>query len=154
MASVEGGPFLEVSVPVAGTDASRVEALGPPLAALLLAQLPAGRVTFHGDSRFVVDLVTRKVAPRDPYLYNCTALLRDLLVGGHYTAQWHSRDENTLCDSLARAAVRDGAVTVTVHAHAPVADTGLAETRWRQACDSFRCWFGGSRGTRGGSLPE
>lgn len=73
-------PLAGFSVPVVAADATRVEALGPPLAATLLAVLEEGVVTFHGDSHFVCDLLTRKVAPRDSFLFNCVALTRDLLV--------------------------------------------------------------------------
>lgn len=46
--------LLRVGVPVAARDASRCEALGPPLAALLVALLPAAPVRLEGDSMFVV----------------------------------------------------------------------------------------------------
>jgi hypothetical protein len=39
-----------VSVPVVAFDATRTEALGPPLIALLLSLLPGGRLIIKGDS--------------------------------------------------------------------------------------------------------
>ena len=57
---------LEVGLGVLATDASRTEALGPALAALLLRaaspKIP-GRVTFIGDSAAVVDLTNRCSPP-------------------------------------------------------------------------------------------
>ena len=57
---------LEVGLGVLATDASRTEALGPTLAALLLRaaspKIP-GRVTFIGDSAAVVDLTNRCSPP-------------------------------------------------------------------------------------------
>ena len=60
-----GGPALvSASVPVKGTDAMRVEALGPPLAALLVtARLPLGGVSYYGDSAYVVTLLAATTVP-------------------------------------------------------------------------------------------
>ena len=72
--------MVSASVPVNGTDAIRVEALGPPLAALLVTtHLPMGRVAFFGDSAYVVNLLAATTVPRDLYLSNCWELTRDLL---------------------------------------------------------------------------
>lgn len=75
----EGGPVLSVGVPVLAHDASRAEALGPALAALLLQALPANPVIFEGDSRFVVQLLNREVPARDIFLFNCSELVFDLV---------------------------------------------------------------------------
>ena len=60
-----GGPALvSASVPVKGTDATRIEALGPPLAALLVTtRLPPGRVSYFGDSAYVVNLLVATTVP-------------------------------------------------------------------------------------------
>ena len=89
-----GGPaLLSASVPVKGTDATRVEALGPPLAALLVTtRLPLGRVSYFGDSPYVVNLLAATTVPRDLYLFNCRELTRDLLSDKSFTATWIPRD--------------------------------------------------------------
>ena len=89
-----GGPALvSASVPVKGMDATRVEALGPPLAALLVTtRLPMGRVAFFGDSAYVVNLLAATTVPRDLYLFNCRELTRDLLADRSFTATWIPRD--------------------------------------------------------------
>ena len=89
-----GGPALvSASVPVKGTDATRVEALGPPLAALLVTtRLPTGRVAFFGDSAYVVNLLVATTVPCDLYLFNCQELTRDLLSDWSFTATWISWD--------------------------------------------------------------
>ena len=52
--------MLEASVPVVGSDTTRVEAAGRPLAAFLLTgRLDADPVELHGDSASVVSLVNR-----------------------------------------------------------------------------------------------
>ena len=60
-----GGPALvSASVPVKGMDAMRIEALGPPLAALLVTtRLPLGRVSYFGDSAYVVNLLAATTVP-------------------------------------------------------------------------------------------
>ena len=89
-----GGPTLiSASVPVKGTDATRVEALGPPLAALLVtARLPFGRVALYGNSSYVVDLLAATSIPRDLYLFNCRELTRDLLADRPFSATWIPRE--------------------------------------------------------------
>ena len=70
-----------------------MEALVPPLAALLVAnRLPMGRVTFFGDSAYVVNLLAAKTVPRYLYLFNCWELTRDLLADRSFTATWIPRD--------------------------------------------------------------
>ena len=60
------------------SDADHTEALGPPIAALLLALLPPGQVHFIGDSQHVVDLLTGRYTPGDLFSYHCVQLTRDL----------------------------------------------------------------------------
>ena len=92
-----------VIVPVAVADATRVEALGPPLAGLLLAAVRpwGGRVTLWGDSLHVVQLLARATTARDIFLYNCRELTHDVLSGWSYSPEWVPREENTVCDRLA-----------------------------------------------------
>ena len=89
-----GGPALvSASVPVKGMDATRVETLGPPLAALLVStHLPPGRVSFFDDSAYVVNLLAATTVPRDFYLFNCRELPRDLLSDRSFTATWIPQD--------------------------------------------------------------
>ena len=64
--------LVSASVPVKGTDATCVEALGPPLAALLVTtRLPMGRVAFFGNSAYVVNLLAATTVRCDLYLFNC-----------------------------------------------------------------------------------
>ena len=84
---------ISASAPVKVTDATRVEALGPPLAALLVtSRLPFGRVDLYGDSSYVVDLLAATSIPRDLYLFNCRELTRDLLADRPFSATWIPRD--------------------------------------------------------------
>ena len=93
IARADGPTLLSASVPVKGTDATRVEALGPPLAALLVTtRLPPGRVDFFGDSAYVVDLLAATTVPRDLYLFNCRELTRDLLSDRDFTVTWIPQD--------------------------------------------------------------
>ena len=89
-----GGPTLVfASVPVKGTYAMRVEALGPPIAALLVTtHLPPGKVAFFGNSAYVVNLLAATTVPCDLYLFNCWELTRDLLSDRSFTATWIPRD--------------------------------------------------------------
>ena len=89
-----GGPALvSASVPVKGTDATCVEALGPHLAALLVTtHLPMGKVAFFGDSAYVVNILAAATVPCDLYLFNCWELTRDLLADRSFTATWIPRD--------------------------------------------------------------
>ena len=89
-----GGPALvSASVPVKGTDATRVEALGPPLAALLVTtRLPTGRVAFFSNSAYVVNLLVATTIPHDLYWFNCRELTKDLLADRSFTATWIPRD--------------------------------------------------------------
>ena len=80
--------MLQAAVPILGSDATRVEALGPLLAALLLTGLlDPGPVAFHGDSAHVVRLLVGEDDPRDLHLFSCVSLTRDLLTGWPHTAQ-------------------------------------------------------------------
>ena len=56
---------MSASIPVRATDATRVEALGPPLGALLVSQLRPGKVWFRGDNVNVVGELQRRFRPRD-----------------------------------------------------------------------------------------
>ena len=68
-------PMLQAVVPFWGSDATWVEALGPPLAALLLTELlDRGPVAFHGDSTHVVHLLAGEDDSRDLHLFNCVSM--------------------------------------------------------------------------------
>ena len=81
-------------MPVAASDASRAEALGPPMASLLLvaaAPRSRGRVTFTGDSSSVVNLLERAAPTEDLFLFNCRELVTDVLQGWGIRAIWVPR---------------------------------------------------------------
>ena len=50
--------------------------------------------------------------PRDVFMVNCIDLITDMLVGWNVTCEWVPRDENQMCDMLARAAVASKLVVV------------------------------------------
>lgn len=106
------GRLLTASIPVSADDATRCEALGPVLSALLLARFPGSTVTFRGDSATVCKLLRREVVPSDIWLHNCTALTHDLLTGHLLNVEWIPREENSECDALARSAVETQAFSV------------------------------------------
>ena len=111
LAYVSAPPLLQATIPVQASYATRVEALKPPLQALLLTGLlNPGPVFFHGDSALVVHLLDRATDPADLHLLNCIALARDLLPSWPHSATWHPRSENTTCDALAREAAFTGMV--------------------------------------------
>lgn len=47
-------PCVKLSVPVVASDATRCEALGPALAALIMSRFTVGHITMCGDSLTVV----------------------------------------------------------------------------------------------------
>ena len=53
-------PLLKVSAPVVASDATRTEALGPPLLALLLSVFPTGTYLIKGDSMHVCNELNLK----------------------------------------------------------------------------------------------
>lgn len=57
--------MAKFGVPVSATDATRCEALGPPLIALLLSRLPQYKVIVHGDSLYVCKLLDSAVFTSD-----------------------------------------------------------------------------------------
>ena len=70
-----------------GTDAMRVEVLGPPLAApLVTSHLPPGRVDLFGDSAYVVNLLVAMKIPCNLCLFNCRELTRHLPLDRSFTA--------------------------------------------------------------------
>ncbi len=71
MSIVDGTDFyLQVSIPVATSDATRTESLGPPLIALLLNLLGPGNAQLYGDSRVVVGILNREFTISDSFLFN------------------------------------------------------------------------------------
>ena len=110
-------PAITASVPVHARDATRTEALGPPIAALLLSTLPpTSHYHFIGDSRFVVDMFTGRTSPADVFYYHCRELACDLMGTRLLQASWVPREFNEECDALARAAATSGSVTLTTQA--------------------------------------
>ena len=62
--------YLQVSIPVTASDATRTESLGPPLIALLLNLLGPGNAQLYGDSRVVVGILNREFTISDSFLFN------------------------------------------------------------------------------------
>ena len=89
-------------------NASCVEALGPPIAALLLSTLPAADILFIGDSSHVIDCISSCCRTPDLFLYHCTEMCCDLLPNHLISTAWVPQDLNTVCDALARQARLEG----------------------------------------------
>ena len=110
-------PAIAASIPVHARDATRTEALGPPIAALLLSTLPpTSHYHFIGDSRFVVDMFTSRTSLADLFHYHFRKLACDLIDTRLLQASWVLREFNKECDALARAAATFGSVTLTTQA--------------------------------------
>ena len=93
------------SVPIQAHDVTRTEALGPPIAELLISTLPAtSHYHFIGDSRFVVDMFTGHSRPADLFNYHCRELTCNLMHTRLLQASWAPREFNEECDPLAHAA--------------------------------------------------
>lgn len=58
--------------------------MGPALAALVLSTLPGRRVWFEGDSKYVISLLNKELAPGDVFLYCCAELVFDLTRGNQW----------------------------------------------------------------------
>ena len=99
---------MQATIPIWATDATRVEALGPPLVALLLSTLPPGDVLFIGNRSTVVDCISSHIRPPDIFLYHCTELCRDLLPHCLLLSAWIPHELNAHCNSLAHHARIDG----------------------------------------------
>ncbi len=84
--------MLRAAVPVYASDATRCEALGPALAALLLARLPRKCERFKGDSHTVVRLLRQECLSHDIWLYNATQITLDLLDGIQTVVEWIPRE--------------------------------------------------------------
>ena len=85
-----------------------MEALGPPLAALLLSTLPPGDILFIGNSSTVVDCISSHIHPTDLLLYHCTELCHDLLLHHLLLPAWISHKLNVHCNALACHACTEG----------------------------------------------
>ena len=71
---------MRVGIPVSATDATRMEALGPTFACLLLnSWFSPCTMVFFGDSQHVVDLLAHTRHNTDLFLFTCVELARDLL---------------------------------------------------------------------------
>ena len=93
---------VKASVPVTASDAQRTEALGPPLAMLLLQLLPMGGGRIEGDSQYIMGVLDGRYLPKDVFLYNCSQMTIDLTGNRGLAASWIQRDLNEICDGLAR----------------------------------------------------
>ena len=101
-------PSLHAAIPIWAADATRVEALGPPIVALLLSTLPAANILFIGDSSHVINCISGCWRPPDLFLHHCMEMCHDLLPNRLITTAWIPRDLNTICDTLAHQARLEG----------------------------------------------
>jgi hypothetical protein len=68
-----------------------------------LSLLPFASVIFKGDSAYVIGLLSREFYSDDIFLYNSVSLVEDLLgINFPYRAEWISRNDNSICDRLAK----------------------------------------------------
>ena len=107
-AAIVGWDLRDSTGGIWAADATHIEALGPPIAALLLSTLPAADILFIGDSSHVIDCISGCCRPPDLFLYHCTEMCRDLLPNCLITTAWVPQDVNTVCDTLARQARLEG----------------------------------------------
>ena len=82
------------SVPVSTPDATRCEALGPPLIGLLVSRLPFKYFRLFGDSLYICKLLDQSVFTDDIQLYNCVELFKDCMFNKFYNIRWISREFN------------------------------------------------------------
>ena len=96
-------PLVRVGVLVATSDATCTKVLGLVFAALLLnGWFTASLVSFFGDSQHVVDLLARTHCQANLFLYTSVELACNLLNGWVYTVTWVPRDQNEVCNALAK----------------------------------------------------
>ena len=57
---------------------------------------------FYGDSASVVGQLNRSVSSSDMFLYNCAELCKDVLSDWSVSVRWIPREQNSVCDSLAK----------------------------------------------------
>ena len=78
-------------------------------------------------------LLRQECRPQDVWLFNATQVALDMLTGMEVAVQWIPRDENSVCDALARKAVTNGCIELAV---AP--EFEVAHLRgWRNICIEF-----------------
>lgn len=82
--------------------------LGATLGALLASTISGKYITFEGDSAYVCGLLDGTYVPRETFFFNCLELTRDFLKLCHWIARWIPREQNGMCDALARRAVEEG----------------------------------------------
>ena len=70
-----------------------------------MSTLDPAKVVIEGDSKYVIGLLTRKWTPKESFFLNSTQLCLDYLHAWERSIQWIPREENTICDTLARQAV-------------------------------------------------
>jgi ribonuclease HI len=76
--------------------------MGATLGAMIVSLLPGDYVDFEGDSAYVCGLISSTYFPRETFFYNCLELIKDFLADRFINAKWIPREENGICDSLAR----------------------------------------------------
>ena len=72
-------PFHMVSIPVIMLDADRTEALGLPIATLILALVPPVLAVFVGDSQYIVNLLSSNRSSGDLFMFYRVELTKDLM---------------------------------------------------------------------------
>ena len=107
-AAIVGWDLWDSTGAIWAVDATRVEALGPPIVALLLSTLPTVDILFISDSSHIIDCISGRSRPPDLFLHHCTEMCRELLPNRLITTAWVPRDLNTICDARARQAHLEG----------------------------------------------
>ena len=63
----------------------------------------------------MVGLLDHSWCPQDIFFFNCIELTRDILTGWVYRAIWVPRNQNVICDALARQAAASGEIVITIN---------------------------------------
>ena len=73
-------PFHMASIPVITLDADRTEALGLPIATLILVLVPPVLAVFVGDSQYIVNLLSGNRSLGNLFIFYQVELTKDLMV--------------------------------------------------------------------------
>ncbi len=90
-------------------------------------------MVFQGDSDAVVRLLNKEHLPHDIWLFNAANLTLDMLHNWSVTSKWIPREQNSVCDQLARKALHADDMILDVSA----GWKHLHERGWRTICAEF-----------------
>ena len=69
----------------------------------------------EGDSAYVIGLWNKAWEVRDVFLYNCVQIALDVTSDWERRGEWIPREDNTICDALARKAVKEKTYSVSTY---------------------------------------